>query len=547
MTALSPTRRGARRLPTILTALALLAGGLALDSPPAEARAGGGHSYLGHHASGPSSHASFSGGGAHAVPMRVRVGGGHSYSGGGRGGGGRGSGGFSSGPRYYGRSSGGGIGCGGFFFLLLLVIVILVVVTLINKNRGVGGAMLEAAPSAPPPPPADLEAIRAIDPDFSAVLFRDFLYALYARAHHARSSARDLDALAPYLAAGVRQSLAARPPAGVPVTAVVVGAMRVVDVRLPAGDPLPPDAGIGVEVEVEANLTEGEAAGARAQYVRERWRLLRAASAKSRTPENVRSFHCPHCGAPFEPASPSEGERCAYCGEVVGGGRFDWNVQAVSLLASDERPPALTGTVEEEGTDDPTIYHPDLAARRAALLADDPAATDEALAARLALLYGELNAAWNSLDLTKARPFVSDSLFDYLQYWIEAYRAQGLRNVTQGVHMMRSEIVKVVRDRYYDAVTFRVWGSGPDYTIDAKSGQVVGGDPRRDRAYTEYWTLIRGAGARGKPSTEKTCPNCGAPLAINMAGECEHCGAKVTSGRFDWVLSEIEQDDSYTG
>jgi hypothetical protein len=32
-----------------------------------------------------------------------------------------------------------------------------------------------------------------------------------------------------------------------------------------------------------------------------------------------------------------------------------------------------------------------------------------------------------------------------------------------------------------------------------------------------------------------------------MAGECEHCGAKVTSGRFDWVLSEIEQDDSYTG
>ena len=539
-------RTPTRRLPAILTALAVAA---ALDAGPALARAGGGHSYSGHHSA---SHASFSGS-SHATPMHVRVGGGHSYSGGGRGGGGGrsggggGFGGFSGGSHYYGgRSS--SLGCGEIFFLIVLVLIIVIVVTAINKNRGAGGAMLgEAAPPAPPPPAPDLQAIRAIDPDFSAVLFRDFLYALYARAHHARASARDLDALAPYLSAPVRQELAARPPVGVPVTAVVVGAMRVVDVRLPTGNPLPPDAGIGAEVEIEANLTEGAGGGARSQYVRERWRLVRAASAKSRTPENVRSFHCPHCGAPFEPASPAEGERCAYCGEVVGGGRFDWNVLSITLLESDERPPALTGTVEEEGTDLPTIYHPDLDSQRAALLADDPAATDEALAARLALIYGELNTAWNSLDLSKARPFVSDSLFDYLEYWIEAYRAQGLRNVTQGVHLTRSERVKVVRDRYYDAVTFRVWGTGPDYTVETAGNRVVGGDPRRDRPYTEYWTLIRGSGARGKPSTEKTCPNCGAPLAINMAGECEHCGAKVTSGRFDWVLSEIEQDDSYIG
>ncbi len=517
-----PAETGRRRFSSVavvLLAVALVAC-LALGGRPAEARAGGGHSFSGGHSgSHGSSHSS--GGGFHS---------------------------YSSGAHYGGGGS--SIGCGGFFFLLLVVIAILVVVAMVNRRRAAGGLPASSAePYAPPPPPppADLEAIRGVDPDFSEALFRDFLYALYARAHHARSSAHDLDGLAPYLSAGVRQALAARPPAGVPVTAVVIGAMRVVDVRLPAGPPFAADAGIGVEVEFEADLTEGDPAAARAQYVKERWRLLRSAAAKSRTPENVRSFHCPKCGAPFEPASPSEGERCAYCGEVVGGGRFDWNVQAISVLESDERPPALTGTVEEEGTDLPTVFHPDLAARRATLLADDPEATDAALAARLALIYGEINAAWNALDLSKARPFVSDSLFDYLQYWIEAYQRQGLRNVTQGVHMTQSTITKVVRDRYYDAVTFRVWGTGPDYTVDQKSGKVVGGDPRHDRPYTEYWTLLRGAGARGKPSTEKNCPNCGAPLAINQSGECEHCGAKVTSGRFDWVLSEIEQDDSYTG
>jgi len=34
---------------------------------------------------------------------------------------------------------------------------------------------------------------------------------------------------------------------------------------------------------------------------------------------------------------------------------------------------------------------------------------------------------------------------------------------------------------------------------------------------------------------------------VNMAGYCEYCKAKVTSGEFDWVLSKIEQDEAYHG
>ena len=145
------------------------------------------------------------------------------------------------------------------------------------------------------------------------------------------------------------------------------------------------------------------------------------------------------------------------------------------------------------------------------------------------------------------RPFVSDSLFEYLQYWIDAYRQQGLRNVLQGMHITRITLAKVVRDKHFDALTFRLWGTGHDTTVRQDNGQVVGGNPHADRAYSEYWTLIRGAGVRGAPTIDASCPNCGAPLATNMAGDCEHCGAKITRGDFDWVLSKIEQDESYTG
>ena len=68
-----------------------------------------------------------------------------------------------------------------------------------------------------------------------------------------------------------------------------------------------------------------------------------------------------------------------------------------------------------------------------------------------------------------------------------------------------------------------------------------------ERAYTEYWTLIRGTHRRGPTRTDLACSNCGAPLDVNMAGHCKYCSQKVTTGDFDWVLSRIEQDEVYAG
>ncbi len=412
-------------------------------------------------------------------------------------------------------------------------------------------------PAAPPQQARaqDLDAIRQLDPEFSVVLFEDFAYALYARAHQARSDRHALDALAPYLSPPVRDQLQQRPPAGVPVTSVIVGVMRATRVSVPS-DRIPPPPGappsatppagwIQVTLEIESNITLGNGG---AQYVKERWTLVRSSTARSKPAEQVKSFKCPNCGAPFDPAGAAAGDRCGYCGEVVSGGRFDWTVQAADLLKVEGRPPALTSTVQEVGTNWPTVYHPQVAARRAELLRDDPATTDEALGARLMLIYDQLNTAWTNLDLTQARPFVSDGLFDYLQYWINAYRSQGLRNVLEGMRITEWTIAKVVRDARYDSVTLRVWGSGRDSTVRQADGGLVSGNPNRDRVYTEYWTLIRAAGVHAAPRADRSCPNCGAPVdQVNMAGECQHCGAKITRGDFDWVLSKIEQDDVYSG
>ena len=367
-----------RRL--LLLVLLLLFGGAAFAPVTAHARPGGGHA--------------FSGGGSRG------------YSGGGFSGGSRGySGGHYSGGGYSSGGSSEGDGVAIVFFLAVLAIMTLVIFTRARAASDDPNAAFDSGhfhEARPPVPVAgrSFAELREDDPDFSAVLFDDFVYSLYARAHRARHDAAELARLAPYLAEVVRGRLAGLAGSG-PISAVIVGSASVLRVRRKDGYDW-------VRVAFEANLL-----GAATEYVREEWVYRRSIHARTRPWKGARTFNCPNCAAPATRFAES---KCEYCGEIVDGGRFDWEVFGIDVAASEARPPALTGTVAEVGTDDPTIF--DAAAQRdwAALRADDPALTPETFGARLALLYAELNRGWNASEARLVRPWVSDGLFAYLEY-----------------------------------------------------------------------------------------------------------------------------------
>lgn len=54
-----------------------------------------------------------------------------------------------------------------------------------------------------------------------------------------------------------------------------------------------------------------------------------------------------------------------------------------------------------------------------------------------------------------------------------------------------------------------------------------------------------GCGATADPDSTGRCTSRGAPLDISMTGVCSYCNARVSTGRFDWVLSRIEQGEVY--
>jgi hypothetical protein len=378
-----------------------------------------------------------------------------------------------------------------------------------------------------------LDRLRANDPGFSAVLLEDFVYALYAEVQ-VRRPRGGLSTLAAFVAPDVAQRLA--DPALEGVFGIVIGALRFKSLT-----PDPP--WVRLVVELEVNLSEQRAGLASRYYAVDRMELGRAVGARSRPPARARKLDCANCGAPLESI---RGTRCSYCQNEVGGGRLDWLVTNVERVKTEPRPPLVTSTAEERGNELPTLVDPGTPARLGELVQRDPQSTPEALRARIELVFQALQRGWSGRDLSQIRPFVTDNLFQYFGYWIDLYQEQRARNVTENARITHVEFANVLSDAVYDAVTVRLFATSLDYTL-SDDGKLLSGSRSRERAYTEYWTLIRGRAAHGRPRAEPVCPSCGAPLRIAMAGNCEYCHARVVSGDFDWVLSRIEQDEAYGG
>jgi len=96
----------------------------------------------------------------------------------------------------------------------------------------------------------------------------------------------------------------------------------------------------------------------------------------------------------------------------------------------------------------------------------------------------------------------------------------------------------------YDTLMVRFFASCADYDVDlGHNNKVIRGD-KSNQEWCEDWCFQRSSEATTKVdggTFAKKCPNCGAPLDVDLAGTCNYCKAPIMGGKFDWVLTRIEQ------
>lgn len=385
-----------------------------------------------------------------------------------------------------------------------------------------------------------LAALKEVDPGFSEPLLLDFAQLVYARAQALRGRG-DREALGALLAPPAISRLLADAAGLEAVEEVIFGATRVREVQVGAR-------WTSVVIGFTTNLTEVRG-GRRLQLLREeRWTLRRAAGVHSPGPERMRSLGCVGCGSTLEPGTDG---RCPNCDRPRTGGALQWEVVAPEVVASRPltRPELHPGGGVEPGTRGPTVRPPDLPARRRAFEARHPGFDWKAFKARVAFLFGELQQAWSDQSWERARPYETDPLYQVHRFWMERYRRFGLVNRLEDVEILKMELANLDLDPWLESMTVRVWARMRDWTEEVDSGEVVGGSKTQPRTFSEYWTFIRAIGAEDRgagPKDGRHCPSCGAPLdRVGAAGVCGYCDTKITGGDYDWVLSRIEQDETY--
>lgn len=432
---------------------------------------------------------------------------------------------------------------------LTLIVVGFLVFRAIRSNWGgkkqVHSTHAQAERRSPRRPPRrrgvpGMDRLRRADTGLSVPVLLDFLILVHRRAYGALSK-RSWDALAPFVSEQAQGSLSANNEGVTEVHDVVVGNASLVKVEQRGGFAV-------LHVKYASTRTEVPADGKpRDVYVEELWTFRRASDALSLPPDEALRLGCPSCGVSIETTSLGA---CRNCDTPITKGQLQWQAVATKVLARRHAvAPTLSASAGgvESSVREPTRTAPDLAASTRALLARHPDLTVDDFQKRVAEVYARLQTAWSAGKWEDARPYVTDFMFQSLRFWIERYTRHGLRNQLTDVELARVVPVKIEVDAWYEAITVRIWGSMKDSIVD-RSGKVVGGNAKEARQFSEYWTFLRAAGTGGATKSADQCPSCGAPLDnISQAGVCGYCDSKITTGRFDWVLSRIDQCETYDG
>jgi predicted lipid-binding transport protein (Tim44 family) len=196
------------------------------------------------------------------------------------------------------------------------------------------------------------------------------------------------------------------------------------------------------------------------------------------------------------------------------------------------------------GSDDQA--HPGVTPARDGLgqiTAHDPAFNEEAFLESVQRAFFVVEEAWTERKPDLSRQVMADGLWQQHKVQIEQYVNGHKRNVLEDLAVGDLSILSAHSDATYDTITVRVLAACADYDVDDTSGKVVRGN-RRVGQWQEDWTFQRSSKATTKPgggTLSAKCPNCGAPLDVDLQGVCKYCHAPIMSGEYDWVLARIGQ------
>lgn len=158
--------------------------------------------------------------------------------------------------------------------------------------------------------------------------------------------------------------------------------------------------------------------------------------------------------------------------------------------------------------------------------------------------FVKLQECWTKRDWEEIRTFETEELFEQHATQLKQYIEKKQINVMDRIAVNYAKLYSFSQDNDKDTLKILLNSSMIDYIKDEVTDKVLKGDTTTRRTTSYIMTFIRKKGVKTQESNGKiktsNCPNCGAPTNVTSSGKCEYCGAIITKGDHDWVLSNLE-------
>jgi predicted lipid-binding transport protein (Tim44 family) len=179
----------------------------------------------------------------------------------------------------------------------------------------------------------------------------------------------------------------------------------------------------------------------------------------------------------------------------------------------------------------------------AQIKAHDPGFSEEPFLQDVQKAFFVIEEAWSDRKPDVSRQVMADGLWQQHRVQIDQYVKEHKRNVLEDLAVGDMAITGAHSDQTFDTITVRIFAACADYDVDDNSGKIVRGNKHVDQ-WQEDWSFQRSSDATTKDgggTLSSKCPNCGAPLDLDLQGVCKYCHAPIMGGKYDWVLARIAQ------
>lgn len=183
---------------------------------------------------------------------------------------------------------------------------------------------------------------------------------------------------------------------------------------------------------------------------------------------------------------------------------------------------------------------------------DDTSSTDKDLPEGLTIQkiqssFMNVQTAWQKKDLKDIRSWISDGVYQRYAVQFNIMNKLSQVNNLSNINISNISVLSTSQQGEYTTADVAISFEMDDYFVSEKYpvfNQSYDGDYGR-----EIWTYIKRSDAKSTNDlyNSDNCPSCGAPLEIKMGeiSRCGHCNTLTNNASFDWVLSEITQEEDY--